>query len=336
MESPNVAGAAQEERRGGEVVDGADAHLAADGLDAGDPQAGGFAVVLGFLALVAGQALLAASALPVTVMRLVVDDHDVFDAHQPGHHAQEHLAFGLDGAERLAGTALQQQAAGAGDLHPLAALEGVVVGDHDGRAVDVGQQLGGHQFAAAVVAVRIVRLQDAQAVLDGDAGGDDQKTAAEPAAVGMADGVDGLPGDQHGHHRGLAAAGGHLHGEAEQFRVRLGVGALDMVHELAAADAEGGGNLGEPDHGLDGFDLAEEGFLVDELVGAPVLQQAGGGRGDLPLVWVGQVSPGIHELADFVDDGRGVVFDLGGRQVVLVLQYKTALLGRRGPAALAL
>ena len=41
-----------------------------------------------------------------------------------------------------------------------------------------------------VVAVRVVRLEDAQAVLDREAGRDDEKAAREVLAAGPADGVD--------------------------------------------------------------------------------------------------------------------------------------------------
>ena len=40
-----------------------------------------------------------------------------------------------------------------------------------------------NQFAACVVAVRIVRLQDAQTILDREAGRDDQKAAGEVLAA---------------------------------------------------------------------------------------------------------------------------------------------------------
>ncbi len=69
-----------------------------------------------------------------------------------------------------------------------------------------------------VVAVRVVRLEHAQAVLDGDAGRDDEEAAGEALALRPADGVDGLPGDEHGHDRGLAGAGGQLEGEPHQLR----------------------------------------------------------------------------------------------------------------------
>jgi len=56
---------------------------------------------------------------------------------------------------------------------------------------------------------------------------------------------------------------------------------------------------------------------------------AGGGGGDLPVAWVGQGAPGVYQLADFVDDGGGVVFDFGGGEALLVRHDHGGLLGRR-------
>src|SRR3546814_12886685 len=50
-----IAGAAQEEGGGREVVDRADAELALHRLDAGDPQAGGLVVLLGLVLVLALQ-----------------------------------------------------------------------------------------------------------------------------------------------------------------------------------------------------------------------------------------------------------------------------------------
>ena len=91
-----------------------------------------------------------------------------------------------------------------------------------------------------VVAVRIVRLQDAQAVLDGDAGRDDQEAAGEVLAAGLADGVDRLPGDEHRHDGGLAGAGRQLQREAHQLRVRLVVGGRQVLEQVACRAAECG------------------------------------------------------------------------------------------------
>ena len=75
-----------------------------------------------------------------------------------------------------------------------------------------------------------------------------------------------------------------------------------MVEKFAGVLAEFRRDLGQPDHGFDGFDLAEKGAGAGEGVGAPVLEQALGGGGDLPLRGVWQPAPGVHVLADFVDD----------------------------------
>ena len=66
----------------------------------------------------------------------------------------------------------------------------MVVGDDDLRPVDVVEHVVRHELAAAVVAVRVVRLQDAQAVLDREARRDDEEAAGEVLAAGPANGVD--------------------------------------------------------------------------------------------------------------------------------------------------
>ena len=74
-----VAGAAEEERGGGEVVDGLDADLGLDRLQPADPDAGFLVALPGFLAVLAGQLLVdAVRFAPVAVVGLVVDDDDLF------------------------------------------------------------------------------------------------------------------------------------------------------------------------------------------------------------------------------------------------------------------
>ena len=176
-----VAGAAQEERRRGQIDDAADAELAVHGFEAGNPEAGRLVVLLGLLLLVALQVLVVrvVRLLAVAVMRLVVEDEDVLHAHQVGHDALEHLAFGFQRVQLLAAAPLKQLAPAFGQLDALAQLEGVVVGDDDLGAVDVVEHVAGNEFAAGVVAVGIVRLQHAQPVLDREAGRADQKAARE-------------------------------------------------------------------------------------------------------------------------------------------------------------
>ncbi len=143
----------------------------------------------------------------------VVDRHYVLHAHEVGHHPLQHLAFGLKGVQFLA-PALEQRTSAFGEIQPLAQLEGVVVGDDDLGPVQVGQHVVRDQLATVVVAVRVVRLEHAQPVADGDAGRNDQEAAREPPALRPTHCVDSLPRDEHRHHRGLSRAGRQLQGEA--------------------------------------------------------------------------------------------------------------------------
>ena len=158
-----------------------------------------------------------------------------------------------------------------------------------------------------VVAVRIVWLQHAQAVLDGDSGRDHQEAARESGALGPANCVDRLPGDQHRHDGGLSGAGRQLESQPRQVRIGVVIGVREMVEEFPAGPARARRNLGEPNGGLDRFNLAEEGLNATESVVPPVLEQPGSLRGDLPLALVRQVSPPLDLSAHPVDDCRQVV-----------------------------
>ena len=63
-----------------------------------------------------------AGLLAIAMMRLVVDDDDVLQAHQFFAGALEHLAFGLLGVDRLV-AALEQRAADLVDFQHLSPLE---------------------------------------------------------------------------------------------------------------------------------------------------------------------------------------------------------------------
>ena len=126
------------------------------------------------------------------------------------------------------------------ELDPLAQLEGVVVGDDDLGPVDVVEHVAGHQLAARVVAVRVVRLEHAQAVLDREPGRDDEEAAREALALRPAHGVDRLPGDQHRHDGRLARAGGELQREPHQLRVGVVVRVRQVLEEPLAAAVDCG------------------------------------------------------------------------------------------------
>jgi hypothetical protein len=81
-----------------------------------------------------------------------------------------------------------------------------------------------------------------------------------------------------------------------------------MVPEGGAAGTQFGSNLGQPDCGLDGLDLTEEGAQALEFMMPSVVKQPGGFGRDLPLGRVRQFPPGIYILADFIDNRRSDVF----------------------------
>ena len=143
----------------------------------------------------------------VAVVSLVVHDQDVAQPHQVGHHPLKHLALGFERVEFVAAATLQKHSPALGQLDALTLLERVVIRDHDLGPGQILQHVAGHQFAALVIAVRIVGLQYTKAIADRQARRHEQKTVRESLARWAPRGVDGLPSDDHGHHRGLPRTG---------------------------------------------------------------------------------------------------------------------------------
>ena len=254
----------------------------------------------------------------VAVVRFVVQDRDVFEAHQIRHDALDHLTFGFQRLQALAAAALEQRAGSLGDVHSFARFECVVVGDDDLGGLDIAEHIGGDKLAGFVIAVGVVGLEDAEAVFDGEARGDDEESFREAFAVGVADGVDGLPGNEHRHDGGLASAGGELECEAHQVRIGFVIGVGQVIKEAFAGFILGC-DFSKPDGRFGGFQLAEERADAGEGVGAPVLEQAGGFRGDLPLIGL-QVAPDGKLDAEFGDDGGGVIALIFGGDVILIAE----------------
>ena len=222
-----------------------------------------------------------------------------------------------------------------GDLHRLAALEGVEVSDDDLRSLEIAQHVARHEFPALVVAVRVVGLEDAKPVFDGDAGGDDQEAPCEASAAGAAHRIDRLPRDDHGHDRGLAGAGGELQREPAQVGVRLIVGLAEVLHKLPSG-AEIGRDFGQPDHRLHRLDLAEERADVVEPVVAPMVQQPSRFRRYAPLTEVCQRPPAVDGVAHAVDRLRQLVLLVLGRDSLCLLVEPQRLLTLSGFALLRL
>jgi hypothetical protein len=86
-------------------------------------------------------------------------------------------------------------------------------------------------LARAVVAVRVVRLQNAQAIADSQAGCDDEKSASEMFAAGPTNGVERLPGDQHRHDGRLSRTRGEFQREPLDLGIRVGVDCLQIVEQ---------------------------------------------------------------------------------------------------------
>src|SRR5579862_1860403 len=109
-----------------------------------------------------------------------------------------------------------------------------------------------------------------------ESGSDNEESPREGFAVRTADGVDGLPGDNHRHHGCLACAGSQFQGETREPRIGVIVSVGEMVKESRAAFTETGVDLREPNKRFGSFDLTEERPDRAECMVAPVVEEAGG------------------------------------------------------------
>jgi hypothetical protein len=78
---------------------------------------------------------------------------------------------------------------------------------------------------------------------------DDKDVLGEAGVLRIGDLVDDLPGNDHGHDDGLAAAGGHFAAQARERTAVAGNGQANLLRFVG---------LGQPDEGFDGLQLAEE------------------------------------------------------------------------------
>ena len=333
--SLGVPGATEEEGRGRQVHHLTYSKFPLDHLQPGEPHPGFLGVPVCFpLVLTSQRAFVSLSGLlPITVVSFVVEDHYVFQGHQLGHHPLHHLALGLHGLDGLA-RPLQQIPPTTGYRQSLPGAQAVIVGDDNPGPLQVAQHIGGHQLPAGVVAVGVVRLQHPQPVPDCNSGRDHQEAPREPPAVGMPHCVDGLPCDDHGHHRGLARTGGQLQRNPQQFGVRLQAGVFQTLECQPFPLPEPRRDLGQPDYRLNGFDLAEEGTVMAELVVPPVLEQQGRLRRNAPVVGIGDGSPLVDVPANFVDGGSNVILLLCRGQTLPFVEDQLLLATTTRPSPL--
>jgi hypothetical protein len=176
-----IARATKEKRCGREVVNCAYpfCELARQGFDTVDPKPRRLFILGGFLFVVAGQSFfgVATSLVPVAMVGFVVDDVDASVIEELAAGPIKHLSIGFRGLDRIRCVALQEAARDLRQRKGLPVLEGVVVGDDDLSAPDFRQHFRWDEFTGFIVVVRIARLKNAEAILDRDAGGDDQEGA---------------------------------------------------------------------------------------------------------------------------------------------------------------
>ncbi len=200
------------------------------------------------------------------------------------------------------------------------------VRDDDLGAVDVAEHVVGDEFTALIIAVRIVGLQHAQAVTDRQTGGHDQEPACELLAVRSAHGIDRLPGDDHGHDGRLARARGQLQSQSHQFRVGVVVGVGDVLQK-AFPGLLVGGDLRQPDRGLDRLDLAEKRAGAVERMVAPMLQQTRCLRRHAPVGRIRDGAPLVHPQTQGIDDRRRIILLVLCRNAFTFVEHKPRLLG---------
>ena len=234
------------------------------------------------------------------MVRLVVDHEDVLETGRFLQHARHHLRRRL--------YCLRPTFSRRADKHGLRprrkfkqtlSLECVKVRDDDARGFDERKHVLGDKVPVLVVGLVVVWQQDAQAVLDRDAGRRDEKSVCELGADSVTCGVHRLPGDDHRHHGRLARTGRELEGDAVEVLVRIVVRKGDLLKELLA-DCGRRRDLRQPDQRLDGLHLTEEWADVRKiLLVAPVAEKARRlGRHVPPLLR--ESAPRIDFLADGV------------------------------------
>ena len=177
----------------------------------------------------------------------------------------------------------------------------MVVGYQDFRFAQLGHLIRGQNIPLAVVVVGIVGEQDTKAVADSNAGCDNEERIGEAVILGVSELVECVPGDDHSHDYGLAAASGHLEGSAEQAGIGVFVRLSDLVVNPVVASTTS--DFRDVYCRFERLDLAEEELALAVGLG-PILQQPAGSLGN---VLVAALTPAADTFADAVDEG--VLFD---------------------------
>ena len=162
------------------------------------------------------------------MVRLVIDDENVLHAHEVGHDALEHLPFRFQRIQFVTTTPLKKLAPAFRQVDTLTKFESVIVGDDDLGSIHLFNHVAWNKFATDIIAVRVVRLKNAQTIFDRQAWGTDQKASGEMFARWVSHRVNSLPRDDHRHNGCLARARCQFQREAHQLGVRIPVRGREM------------------------------------------------------------------------------------------------------------
>ena len=193
----------------------------------------------------------------------IIENENILQAHEFGHDALDHLSFGFECIQALR-HCLEEGPPALRQLHAVAEFKGMVVRNHDLSPFEIAKHVAGNQFAARIVAVRIIGLKHASRSLNSEARRDNQKPASEVGTARPPDGVDSLPGDDHRHNSGFTRAGRQFQRKSQKVGIRVLIG-VPSVRETFTGFSHVWCNLRQPDCCLDSLDLTKEWADIVEL-----------------------------------------------------------------------
>src|SRR5664280_389524 len=103
------------------------------------------------------------------------------------------------------------------------------------------------------------------------------------------------------------------------------VGIGKMLDKALTASPNFGGHLGQPDYSLNRLNLTEKRSNAAKVVMPPMLEKPRRFGRHLPVIRTRQVAPLVYLVSKLIDDRRGVVLLLFGRNPLSFVKYKAAL-----------
>ena len=229
------------------------------------------------------------------MMALVVQDDDAVGAPVPApraaQEARPHLVRGLRLCRKFGATHQGDGPRAAEHAGPSPApqfsvvealfrLQLLPVEDVDGKPIETGHEFRRDKPPLVIDISAHSGIEAGQAVADRAAGTDNDDAVDVPCkALGVvavfAAAVHGIPGDETGHHKGLAGPGRHAQGKPQQPPVPIAGDAPEMPDDRVGAVP----HLSQVHNGLDRLALGEERAVARAFSGfpRPVFKQLAGG-----------------------------------------------------------